>query len=311
LVGSGFGEFLFIFTLSLALGYVLSILNVPLTQLYEGYFFRHTLPGRLLTLLQIQRWDWIDKRMKDLDDVIDERAGKKDDAEAKEYPWRNVKYWYVYQRYIESQTERSALAAERRNYFPKNEDVIMPTRLGNVFAAFEEYPTRRYGIDAVALWPRLLPALVGSGYAQVVERQKMGFDFFLNLSVLSGIFALEYSALNLYFVAKLNLIVPLLCLFIAWLCYRFSILAAVGFGTTVKVSYDLHRRALRKALGLSEPAQFDQEVSQWEKYSVFAELLDQTRPSEYPIDVNSMFVYTEAKVLTTEPGEESDQHDKH
>ena len=277
LVGSGFGEFLFVFALSLAVSYALSILNVPLTQLYEGYFFKQSWPGRLMTLLHIQRKEWLDLRLKQINDTtqVKREAQRFHPARSQSTtPWSNPKYWEAYQQLVRMQTEQAVLRMEKQTYFPVGDELVMPTRLGNVMASFEEYPVRSYGMNAVTIWPRMLPTVLKSGYAELVEREKMGFDFFLNLSALTGFLALEYAGLSLYFAARMNVAIVLAIVFGAWVFYRLAILAAIGFGTNVKVSFDLHRNVLRKDLGLVAPLSFEEEVAQWEKYSSFLGLSD-------------------------------------
>ena len=49
--------------------------------------------------------------------------------------------------------------------FPDGENLVLPTRFGNVVRAFEVYPRRQYQIAAIEIWPRLpsrsTPCLAG------------------------------------------------------------------------------------------------------------------------------------------------------
>ncbi len=249
------GGFALAFSLALAISYSLSILNGPLTQLYEGYTFRHTLLGKLLTMYNLKKIRW-------LADQVREKGDLK----------------------LQAQMEQATINNELMNSYPVEAKAILPTRLGNVLAAFEDYPRHSYAIESIALWPRLVPILIKSGYAEIVERQKMGFDFFLNLSFLSIVYALEYSAVSMHMSARLVVLIPAMYLLLAWVFYRFAILAAYGFGTTVKVAFDLYRDALREAIGLENPTNFGREKGMWEQYSNFVLAIDRRKPI-------SVFIY--------------------
>ncbi len=270
LTGSTFGELIFVFSLSLALGYALSVLNGTLTQLYEGHFFRNSALGRILTLINVQRREWLFARsrqykrsiltvkLSDLPSDVSHNRFKKGFAN------------FIRQnQYLQANADRQATDTELTYYFPTQTDAILPTKLGNVFASFEDYPRNRYSMESVTLWPRMVPDLLKTGYANIIEQEKMGFDFFLNLSFLSGLFALEYLVLSLYFEAKLTIFVPLLCLIMAWVFYRFAIRAGINYGITVRVAFDLHKDMLRESLGLEPPVDLDNERLIWESYSRF------------------------------------------
>jgi hypothetical protein len=285
LTGSTFGELILVFSLCLGLGYGLSILNVTLTQLYEGYFFRHNLFGRILTAVNIYRRNWLKERLQQLHagsfrvTLVDLPLDT-----SKNYIERRINNWARYDTYLKHHAERQAMKAELLNYFPQEPDAILPTKLGNVFAAFEDYPRKRYSMETVTLWPRMIPNLLKSGYANVVEQEKMGFDFFLNLSFLSALFAIEYSALSLYFTAKLVLVIPLLSLFMSWVFYRCAIRAALNYGVIVRVAFDLHKDALGESLGLETAPGLAEEKFTWRSYSNF--VLEGNLP-----DRQSIFVY--------------------
>jgi hypothetical protein len=146
---------------------------------------------------------------------------------------------------------------------------------------YEDYPQQRYDMSGVALWPRLLPVLVDTKYAEIVERHKVAVDFFLNMSFLAGVLLLEYVSASLYFTARLSLGIALLILATSWLFYRFAIHAARSFGTTVKVSFDLHRADLIKKLNLEMPKNFYEETELWKRYTKFI-VRNQVPPPDEP-----------------------------
>lgn len=271
--GSEAAIVLTIFTLALGVSYAISILNVPITQLYEGYAFRQTGLGYRLTENSIRRMQWINREIARLEQAADDSKKKFQNRQNEiELPyWQDTEYRTAYRDYLKASVNQIALFNEFIKYYPPEEELVLPTRLGNVYSSFETHSKNRYGIDGIALWPRLLPSLLvdPAKYAGVVERQKMGFDFFLNLSFLSLLLALEYCAISLYFSAYLAIVVPLVALALTWIFYRFAIMAALSFGTTVKVAFDLYRNTLRQSLGVVPPRHFDEEKEMWRQISDF------------------------------------------
>ncbi len=272
---SFFGGVFLTVSLSLVVSYPLSILNVPLTQLYEGYTFRRYWLGRKLTVFNIRRKQWLEQEMQRLrQTAIDHRnAANRRKAELTASlvisPWDDAVFRREHEARFQALADLSAVGEEFYTYFPLDEKYILPTRLGNVFASFEDYPRHRYQMEAVPLWPRLLPTLVKAGYYDIIERQKMGYDFFLNLSFLSMVFALVYFAARLYFDAHVALALPLASIGLAWIFYRLAILAAIGYGVNVRVAFDLYRSQFREAMGLTPPAKFEDERAIWKQFSDF------------------------------------------
>lgn len=61
--------------------------------------------------------------------------------------------------------------------FPSVRSNPLPTSLGNTIAAFEDYSWARYRMDAVHLWPRMLPILEDKGFTPFLQSEKAVFDF--------------------------------------------------------------------------------------------------------------------------------------
>ncbi len=90
------------------------------------------------------------------------------------WSWRRLQEWGIrrhqarWQRLRELRT-RAFQENNRRGYarlqailyydYPPRADRILPTRLGNVLRAAEDYSMSRYGLDGVFWWPRLEPLL--------------------------------------------------------------------------------------------------------------------------------------------------------
>jgi hypothetical protein len=270
---------------SLLIGYTLTIINVPLVRIFEGYPWRWTFFGRLLTDCQQARLEKLEKA--NTAGAVQLRkaiAQLKEEARAYEvgHPRREriYKEWETLEEIL-GQEERLC-ADERREYMPSNPAELLPTGLGNTIRAFEDYSWARYGVDAVVLWPRLLPTLTNENYASYVEREKAGFDFPLNMSFLLGVLAFEVAYVGLIYGESY---LPWLCgaalsVFLSFVFYKVSISGAFNWGITVRVAFDLYRYKLLKALGGRAPKRFQDEVARWKQMSLF---LREGKESDHPL----------------------------
>jgi uncharacterized repeat protein (TIGR01451 family) len=155
--------------------------------------------------------------------------------------------------------------------FPERENLVLPTRLGNVIRSFESYPLRQYGMDAVTFWPRLV-AEIPEDYAAAVDEAKTSFDFMLNCSALSGLLSFMVFLTGLLYPSAFNLprtfilwLVEIISLYLmAYLFYRLSIGRARTWGNTVRTSFDIFRRHLLKHLGYTQiPESLEEERKIW------------------------------------------------
>ena len=83
---------------------------------------------------------------------------------------------------------------------------VQPTRIGNAFAALDDYSSTRYGIDTAMLWSRL-QSVVPSVQREEVGTAQLGVETFLNLTVAMA-FLVAFS-LGSAFVAAVTKIVDL------------------------------------------------------------------------------------------------------
>jgi hypothetical protein len=258
----GFGHLIFLtFLLTALIGYILNYLNFPLIYLAEGYPLRNTRWGRFMII-------WYREQKKRL-----EKQAKLPGSEQKFYE------------------EKLA------DYFPRDGDGCAPTALGNVMAAFEAYPSQRYGIDAVYMWPRLLPVLSKEKYAVFVEREKEGFDFFLNFSVLSGVLAVEGVLLRLLLKRPMFTWVALASGCVAFLSYYWgAVNCARNWGETIKTAFDLYRYQLAERLALEPFKDKKDETETWEAISYFIKRgrWDDFRLFRYPLPGRNVRAENEA-----------------
>jgi hypothetical protein len=146
------------------------------------------------------------------------------------------------------------LQQERHARFPTEEHDVLSTELGNVIAAWEHYPFRRYGIDAIVLWPRLAP-LLSKPVAEAIGMAKARFDFFLNVLILFPVWGLLRSTILAQTGETWRRAIWLLAgIGAAVLAWRMCIATATEWGNTVKAAFDLHRLDVLKQMGVSIPA---------------------------------------------------------
>lgn len=153
-------------------------------------------------------------------------------------------------------THDEAYELERRRYLMYPIVDVLPTRLGNSIAAWEQYPYRRYQIDAVTTWPRLSP-LLPAQVTGAISSAKAVFDFVANSIVLLVVWGVLKGTLLAHSETA--------AVRAAWLCGSTAVAvcvwatalvpAAMSWGETVKAAFDLHRLDLLRQMGvLRQPA---------------------------------------------------------
>jgi hypothetical protein len=252
--------------LTVLVGYTINVLNFPVIRLFEGYPFRLTWWGCALTAWQRGRKRYLEERIAILEEHF--LARKRELIE--EYPHQLTKERLMNSSFYQLvNLELSICEDELEDYFPKSDAQLVPTALGNAMTAFERYPSRRYGLDAIYFWPRLLPILSKEEYAIFVEKEKTGFDFLLNLSLLMGIFAIECVALRLILGWHIHALLPLLALCTAYLFYRGATQSALNWGETIKTAFDLYRYQLAEHLALRPFRHKQDETNRWRAMTNF------------------------------------------
>jgi hypothetical protein len=248
----------------LLISYSLMVLNIPIIRLFEGYPFLTCWLGRQLRQSHQHRME----RIKSSIALLDENIQKCQEQEKKPLSSEGIRG-----RRRQYEIERNLLVDELALTYPQHQVWrTLPTQLGNVIAAAEEYPSHLYEMDSVTLWPYLTPILTKEGYAPFIEKEKSIFDFLLNMTVLILLFGVElaYVGLLLYGLQWQAIILPLgLTITVAFGFYKLSIQGALGWGFTIRTAFVLYRGHLRKQLGLKRPKTHTQERVLWRKTSVF------------------------------------------
>ena len=238
---------------------ILYNLNIPIIRIYEGYPWKGSYLGTLFAVRKKRRFrTFVPLRL------------------AMRYLRRDLVTLEIGGPLRTSlQSEQNTLALYINSELPDREDLVLPTRLGNVIRCFERYSSVAYGMDAIVLWPRLV-AKIDSTFASTIDETKTSLDFMVNSSFLcaiSGGFVVMIGVLTripfsmssvVYWLWRAFLFLGLSVVF-----YTFSIGRAKAWGEQVKSAFDLYRFDLLKMLGYQQqPATFFEEKALWQRISL-------------------------------------------
>jgi len=236
---------------------ILYNLNIPIIRLYEGYPWKKSGVGWLFAWPKKKRFREViplRKAVRYLRPRLPASCSLPD----------------------ELREQQNALALFINSELPDSEELVLPTRLGNVIRCFERYSSVAYGMDAIVFWPRLV-AKIDSGFAATIDEAKTSLDFMINSSFLcaiSGLLALVLGILGPApfsdgFVGRWGWRFVLF-FGLAILFYTFAIGRAKAWGQQVKSAFDLYRFDLLKALGYQQlqPVTFFEEKALWQKISM-------------------------------------------
>lgn len=169
---------------------------------------------------------------------------------------------------------------------PTRAGEVMPTRLGNIFKSSETYPSVRYGIDSVLIWPRLYP-LLPQDFASSISAARSMVDMMVTISFL-GIGLIVAALLWGIAILLAILFAPQLIssvyepylpfifiatyiggLIVCIIGYLGAIGSALGYGELIKTTFDLYRDSARKAMGFNKPGDMEAEYDLWSEASKF------------------------------------------
>jgi hypothetical protein len=143
--------------------------------------------------------------------------------------------------------------------FPVDPGRAMPTRLGNVLRAAEEYPQVRYGLTANVCWPRLW-LLLPDGVQEDISAAREQLNAAARLC--------GWGVLFCVWVVWAWWAVPA-GLAVALLAYRGMILSALVYGELVRSAFDLHRFALYEHVRWAPPRWADDEVARGKRLTEY------------------------------------------
>ena len=167
---------------------------------------------------------------------------------------------------------------------PLTPEFVRPTSLGNAYAAMEEYPYLRYGIDAMVFWTRLV-GTVPADYREAIGDQKTNCDVLLHLSLILGVTGLEAVAAAValplagHAFQPVAVVVALLAPVLAFGLYRAAVFETVMLGKLINSAFDLHRGTLLRQFGIPSPKSLADERQVWLRLGAF---LQRGEPFYYP-----------------------------
>jgi hypothetical protein len=172
-----------ILILPLVLAVTLLTLNRPIFQLFEGYGTFN--PIRFFGFAII-RHELLTSELRRVTSLAENAAGE-----------------------VLSRLERRAreLMGDLVERFPPQAIPLLPTSLGNVMNAFEEYSRAMYGFDAVEGWPRLL-AVIPKDYRELIDSSKAETDFWINLQLISILVVVDYTSSKVIAAAGISFMIP-------------------------------------------------------------------------------------------------------
>ncbi|MCW2932233.1 MAG: hypothetical protein JWM19_3195, partial [Actinomycetia bacterium] len=170
--------------------------------------------------------------------------------------------------YADKDNRSKALTEYLYRNYPSKLDRILPTRLGNIIKAAEEYPADegRYGIDAVFFWPRLI-AVVPDAARGDLSDARASMALLLNVSTLG--FLLGVGSFTALAAAMLHPAAAFWAcgaggLVLAALAYRSALAPSRVYAELVRAAFDLYRVDLLNQLKFGLPDNLDEERALWQ-----------------------------------------------
>ncbi|MCU0263704.1 MAG: hypothetical protein MUF09_08520 [Candidatus Nanopelagicales bacterium] len=232
-----------------------------LTQLFEGYTLMHLFPRAADAGIQ---WH-LENRQSLLGVTVTKLpTGEGSDSDASDVDALAVD---LPDSTAEAPAEHGTYAEEFFIQYTTDEENVLPTTLGNILRAAEDYSVSRYGADYLLVWPRLAH-VCSERFVQDYEAMRADVDFLLVVSFFSGAFSLAGGAVILVNGGHPGLFVGcvLIGATLAHLAYLTAVSAAKEYGEQMRASVDLFRLQLLKQLGFPTPSTPEQENRMWGEF---------------------------------------------
>jgi len=219
-------------------GWCFVVLDMPIYMLFEGRRYWPVWALRIFQRMERQRLASLHRIM---------RAFEARQASGKTRFQRKT----AGRHYLEAAVEISNFPLDTSRSMP---EVAWPTRLGNLIGAYEQYPSIKYGIDAVFFWPRIWVSIDQPLREEIDNQQAQadGLLYSVVAFVLSGAAFAAYHLADLKWPAGssaqiLNAIdVPasVACFVMAYVVYRLLLQTHRQFGELFKATFDQHKDKL-------------------------------------------------------------------
>jgi hypothetical protein len=255
---------------SVVAGLTLNALQEPIYRILEGNLFWPF----LLTERRTRRMAAKKKALNDRLYVLDhrKRLGRFTSIEKERFDAISVNPKLA--RDINRDKRRSGtqcnILRERLRRFPVNDNLIVPTRLGNAIRRLEEYGHDRYLIDSPVLWHELTAA-VPEQIRRQINVAKSSVDFFVCL-LCGNLLTAVLAVLSLSSSAARDgvlLVTAAVMIALAGLFYHLAVATTDDWARTTRALVDMGRASLAKSVGLKIPGELLKEREMWENYSRF------------------------------------------
>jgi hypothetical protein len=145
---------------------------------------------------------------------------------------------------------------------------IKATKLGNIITSYNEYPFKRYKMEAEIFWPRLEQASKPEFLARVQEPRIL-LDFALTMTSLGVIYIFLILIVGpwVWFDSRYWGTLAVIGIIASFFFYRVGISAAIQLGEMMRAGFDLFRLTLMNALERPHPDSFNKEQEQWKELS--------------------------------------------
>ena len=242
---------------------VLSTVNLEIYKILEGYRW----PVSALKSARARFREQLASKKREVDEL---RAAWK--AQGNAFP-------------AQKQERYGDLREELLTKYPERDTDVLPTRFGNAIRSFETYPRVIYGVDAVAVWPRLC-VVIPKNVADQVSDARSQVDFFMNCCVLAGavcvLAALRFAcdtplsladgttAGNRAFFSGLPyrwLIWTVAAAVISRAAYELAVARVLSWGSQVRSAFDCYLPSLATTLGFVLPPTYEARVQFWTSFS--------------------------------------------
>jgi hypothetical protein len=152
---------------------------------------------------------------------------------------------------LESATEIAKFPLDEVSLRPT---AAWPTRVGNLIASYEQYPSLKYGLDAVFFWPRLWVSLNKELREEIDEQQAQSDGLlyssfsFLIAALLFALYGL-LSALDLAVTSlstkSVCVVAVIFCLVMSRCAYLVALSNLERFGDIFRATFDQHKGLLK------------------------------------------------------------------
>jgi hypothetical protein len=148
------------------------------------------------------------------------------------------------------QEREYAILEAKSNRHPEENEFILPTQVGNLIRASEQYSNRIYGLEIVTIFPRLWLVLSEGVQGEIAET-RLHLDNQVKI-VLFGTALLGWSFLSLW-------TIPLAVVIVIW-GYQRTLNASEVYGLMIKAAFDLYRFDLFTKLHFKLPKKASEEI---------------------------------------------------